>query len=76
VNPWEYLQRYLNIAREHFRGPVDDERFKQPVELDWKGMLLPLIDVTSFQRDHLGDRPYLKKKKKYNIPEVPEWRPR
>ena len=76
MNPWELLQKYFNVARKHFRGPVDDKRFKQPVELDWKGMLLPLIDVTSFERDHRGDRPYLKKKKKYNIPEVPEWRPR
>ena len=75
MNPWEYLQRYLGMAREHFRGPVDDERFKQPVELDWKGMLLPLIDVTSFQRDHEGDWPYFKKKKKPQVSEVPEWRP-
>jgi len=64
------------MAREHLRGPVDDKRFKQPVELDWKGMLSPLIDITSFQRNKEGDRVYLKKKKKYNIPEVPEWRPR
>ena len=75
MNPWEYLQRYLVMAREHFRGPVGDKRFKQPVELDWKSMLLPLIDVTSFEKDYKGDRPFLKKKKKYNIPEVPEWRP-
>ena len=64
------------MAREHLRGPVDDKRFKQPVELDWKGMLLPLIDVSSFERDHEGKRVYFNKKKKINIPEVPEWRPR
>jgi len=39
-------------------------------------MLLPLIDVTSFEKDHEGKRVYFHKKKKYNIPEVPEWRPR
>jgi hypothetical protein len=75
MNPWEFLQKYFKVAKEHFRGPVGDKRFKQPVELDWKNILLPLLDVTSFQKDHMGDRVYFHKKKKYNIPEVPEWKP-
>jgi hypothetical protein len=75
MNPWEFLQKYFSVAKDHFRGPVGDKRFKQPVELDWRGMLLPLVDVSSFEKDHEGKRVYTHKKKKYNIPEVPEWRP-
>ena len=75
MNPWEFLQKYFSVAKDHFRGPVGDKRFKQPVELDWRGMLLPLVDVSSFEKDHEGKRVYFNKKKKYNIPEVPGWRP-
>ena len=79
--PREYLDLpgMLSEVKEgilgHFEGPVGDKRFEQPTELDWKNILWPWLDITSFQRDHEGDWPYFTKKKRPNLLEVEEWTP-